>query len=373
MSVSAYCGLTGQGKSYGAVENVIIPALKEKRLVYTNIPMNRDLCIERYEMAVVQFDVKDILENNEWFSEVFEPGSIFVCDEVWRLWPAGLNAKSALIQHKEFLAEHRHLVGDNGRSTEIVLLTQDLSQIANFVRILVDSTFRTTKLTNLGLEKNYRIDVYFGPVTGVTPPASKREREIQGTFKKHVYELYQSHTKSEVGAGDETRTDKRFQVFGKTSIKLGFILFICLLFAMYYSLSHVKNKFYPSAETDQIESQESNEQSSRRVVSSSPTPVSPVAIENKAPDFEFMTHFSNSFISYNNGVYPNIDYRISLNKGDFYASVTVSDLKEIGYKVTPINSCLIRYTGADTSGVITCKHDSDDGFVSKALTSVTGS
>ena len=366
--MSAYCGLTGQGKSYGAVENVIIPALKDKRLVFTNIPMNKDLCIERYQMAVVQFVIQDIVDNPEWFTEVFEPGSIFVCDEVWELWPAGLNAKSALLQHKTFLAKHRHLVGDNGRSTEIVLLTQDLSQIANFVRILVDSTFRSTKLTNLGLEKNYRIDVYFGPVTGVTPPATKREREIQGTFKKDVYALYKSHTESAVGAGDETRTDKRFQVFGKTSIKLGFMLFVCLLISLYYSASHVKQKFYPSAETESLEPA-----STRRVVSSARAVADPVVVEEKTSEFEFMSYFSDSFIAYNNGVYPNIDYRISLQKGNFYASVTISDLKDLGYKITPINSCLIRYVGSDTSGVITCKRDAEESFVTQTFSGITGS
>src|SRR5690606_9182900 len=153
-------------------------------------------------------------------SEVFEPGSLFVVDECWRLWPAGLTANKIEEKHKEFFAEHRHLVGDSGHSTEIVLVTQDLSQIASFMRNLIETTFRVTKLSKMGTSKLYRVDVYSGPVTGPVPPVSRREREIPGKFSKDIYALYKSHTKSEVGAGNESRADGRFNILKGFQFKL---------------------------------------------------------------------------------------------------------------------------------------------------------
>ncbi|QIB67454.1 hypothetical protein G3T16_20745 [Kineobactrum salinum] len=58
-------------------------------------------------------------------------------DEAWRLWPAGTRANAMLEQHKSFLAEHRHMVSEDGRSTEVVIVTQDLSQLASYPRSLV--------------------------------------------------------------------------------------------------------------------------------------------------------------------------------------------------------------------------------------------
>ena len=38
MSIVGYSGLPGSGKSYGVVENVVIPALEAGRHIITNIP-----------------------------------------------------------------------------------------------------------------------------------------------------------------------------------------------------------------------------------------------------------------------------------------------------------------------------------------------
>jgi len=38
MAIDAYTGMPGHGKSYGVVEHVIIPSLKQGRHVVTNTP-----------------------------------------------------------------------------------------------------------------------------------------------------------------------------------------------------------------------------------------------------------------------------------------------------------------------------------------------
>ena len=47
MSITAYTGLPGSGKTYGVVQHVIVPALQAGRRVVTNIPMRADVVASR--------------------------------------------------------------------------------------------------------------------------------------------------------------------------------------------------------------------------------------------------------------------------------------------------------------------------------------
>ncbi len=345
MTIAAYTGLPGHGKSYGVVENVIKPALEQKRQVFTNIPMNNEECLKRFGMSVTEFKTDDIIENPAWWSEVFIPGAVLVIDELWRLWPSGLNAKNARAEDKEFLAEHRHLVGENGASTEIVFVTQDLSQIANFARTLVETTFRHTKLSKIGMDKRFRVDVYFGPVTGPCPPLSKREREIHGRFKKEIYALYKSHTKSLTGsAGDETRVDRRFSVLGKASIKLGFVLAAVCLVGFYYGIKHMVSYYGISKKADEqrpAAAQKSHTQIAEQVP--------------KEPTFAFLSKADGIYISFNNGHFPDIDYRFKVVFDDMEASFTTVQLAKMKYALLPVNECMVKIDGPDFTGFAMCQ------------------
>ena len=84
------------------------------------------------------------------------------------------------------------------------------------------------------MSKKYRVEVYFGPVTGAKPPKSKRDREVYGSFNKDTFALYKSHTKSETGeAGDEKRIDNRFNVLNGIGVKLGLAAFLALVFVVW--------------------------------------------------------------------------------------------------------------------------------------------
>ncbi|MDO3651318.1 zonular occludens toxin domain-containing protein, partial [Nocardia mangyaensis] len=159
MAITAYTGLPGSGKSYSIFEHVILPSLKAQRDVWTNIPCDTEKLTNQFGYAPTVFDSGDLADNPKWFSEVLPQGVVCVLDEAWRLWPSGLKANNANPDHLEFIAEHRHLVGESGRSTEIVLATQDLTQIAVFARNLVDKTYRMTKLDAVGQSKRFRIDI----------------------------------------------------------------------------------------------------------------------------------------------------------------------------------------------------------------------
>lgn len=208
MAIDAYTGLPGHGKSYGVVEHVIIPSLKQGRHVVTNIPLDVDSLLVDFGGTIDQLP-------EDWFEradlgELAPPGAVLVLDELWRRWPNGMKANAARLEDKALLAEHRHRVDAKGRSMRVVLVTQDLAQIASWARALVETTYRMVKKS----KKLYRVDIYRGAVTGPRPPKSALLRQTAGKFKPEVYRYYQSATQSQSGGvGDESVADTRGSIW----------------------------------------------------------------------------------------------------------------------------------------------------------------
>lgn len=353
MTITAYAGLPGSGKSYGVFENVIVPALENKKPVWTNIPFHEDKLLEKFGETPTAFTVDDIIQNPDWFQTVFEPGAVLVLDECWRLWPAGLRASNVLMQHKSFLAEHRHMVGENGLSTEIVLVTQDLAQISSFARNLVENTFHVTKLSKVGMDKRFRVDVYFGPVTGVIPPKAKREREIHGSFKPEIQSFYKSHTMSKTGsAGDESRTDDRFNIL-KGGMFRGAVLslFVGAPLALLF-LIFAWNKIFggnqPEPETTKAP------QAQLQSIQASPTaPAIPTPESKRKKEMDVLAEFRLYIAAYTPGHGPASYIFRSYNNSTL--RLEVQDMKKLGYLVTPINSCMaLLKIGNLTPRPITC-------------------
>lgn len=364
MSITAYVGLPGHGKSYGVVQNVIKPALEKKRKVFTNIPMNLEVCKSKFGIEPVIFETQDIIDNPNWWEEKFEHGALIVIDECWRLWPAGTSVNKFRVQDKAFLAEHRHQVGENGLSTEIVLVTQDLSQIANFARSLVENTYRVIKLSSIGASKKFRVDIYYGSVTGASPPVSKRHREIYGNFSKEIYQLYQSHTKSETGqAGDESRIDNRFNILKGTSIKVGFVAVIVIGYFCYNGFLKVSS-YYGVSDTGinstSVNASSSDISSSTDLPSDNSVKKQQIKTVNQPPKFIFLSKAKSIHIVFNNGHYPNIEYKFSVNFEDMSATFTELELSTLDYKIVSVNDCFVRINGPDYSGFAMCKKDNEN-------------
>lgn len=356
MTITAYVGLPGAGKSYGVVENVIVPALMQKRSVYTNIPFDEQLCLQRFGIAPVGFSTQDIIANPQWFSSVFEAGSLFVFDEVWRVWPAGLKANNVRNEDKSFLAEHRHMVGENGLSTEIVLVTQDLGQVASFARALVETTFRVSKLSKLGLDKRYRVDVFSGPVMGPSPPMSRCERQFLGSYKKEVYALYKSQTLSKADEhGKEARTDQRYKVISRTKVVFLALLFVLGIWFVVYMFGKWKDWYFPPPKVPVA----------AEVVQSGPS-AKPV---KKSSGFSLNGY--RLLIVYNNGRFPNFDYVFRVERDGLYSDVTPAQLYALGYKVRSVNACLAVLSSDTDASVAMCQAaEEEKGFVEKTVTPV---
>ena len=249
MSIVGYSGLPGSGKSYGVVENVVIPALEAGRHIITNIPLKLGRLSDDYPQGKVTiFDNKEAEDDPTFFDLERHPaGVIWIIDEAWRFWKSGMKATNIPQCQKEFFTEHRHNVGEDGRTNEIVLVTQDLAQLCAFVRGLVEETYRAVKLTAIGQKNKYRVDVFMGAATGQKP--GKPMRQLYGSYKPEIYQYYKSHTrnKTDFAAGMEEKADDRANVLKHPLIKFGIPLAVLIMVAgVWKAVAY----FSPEAHTD---------------------------------------------------------------------------------------------------------------------------
>lgn len=359
MSISLYTGLPGSGKSYGVVYHVIIPALKEKRVVYTNIPLNHEALIRDFGISAIEFHVNDIIANPFWFDQVLPKGVVLVLDEVYALWPDGMPTNTINPMHRNFLGQHRHLVGVDGNSTEIILVTQDVGQIARFVKQLVERTFRVNKLGFMGLSKRFTVNVY---ATSKLTKANLIQTYAAQSFKKEIYQYYISHTQSATGeAGLEVKIDSRGNVMKRFSVFLSIAFLIIAIPFMFWAFKKIftsydsePSKSIPAASepVQEIYTPVKRSASSRsapsRVSSSESLPQ-----KNEFPPF--LQKAKSIYVAYSlkvSGV-PNEFFDIVF--ADYQVNLSSSDLLKLGYTVSVINSCLVRITGFDYSGYAMCR------------------
>jgi zona occludens toxin len=218
--IYAYTGLPGSGKSYSVVANQVLPALKDGRVVVTNVPLYEERIREHVTTGQIRELPLDLIaQDPDRIDEYAPAGCVLVIDELWKLFPAGQKVDRVAPAFKRLLAEHRHMVDSEGRSTQIVFVTQDLAQIGAFARQLVEQTFLHKKLGHLGMSGSYSCTVYRGPQTGQNPPQNAEIRTMHGRYEERVYRLYKSHTMSQSsGEGANEKSVDRRAVIWKRPI-----------------------------------------------------------------------------------------------------------------------------------------------------------
>lgn len=282
MAIHAYVGKPGHGKSYGVVERVVIPSLKQGRHVVTNIPLNADDLLADFGGTIQQLPA-DWFELPD-FAEYVPNGCVLIIDEAWRRWPKGQKDNQANPWDKALLAEHRHMVDAKNNSMRIVIVTQDLSQIPSWARTLIETTFRVVKIS----KKIYRVDVYSGVVTGDKPPASHRIRQFPGRFDKAIQCYYQSATHSVTGAvGDESVADKSASFLRSYGLwSLIAIVVVGLLIGI-FGIKSFFNKPAVQVHQDLAQSKAENQTSMPK-----PTPVVPPVIYSESWRLSGFVHAS---------------------------------------------------------------------------------
>ena len=218
MAIQLFCGLPGSGKSYGVIENILLPALHQNRKILTNIPLQLEAIEVDFPFQVG--NIKQIGNDEitpEFLMEI-PGGTVIIIDECWRWWPAGDKTNNIQPLYKEFFSEHRHKVGEDGKTQEIILVTQSPSDICLYLRQRIDKTVISNKNDAAGSKTTYNVGIY------QQCPASLEKRHLKGEisssygkYKQSVFKYYKSHTKSESALpGLEQTQDKRATIYNSS-------------------------------------------------------------------------------------------------------------------------------------------------------------
>lgn len=212
MALNLYTGQPGAGKTYSVVAHVIIPALKKGRHVVTNIPLEDELLVQVFGGQITQLP-HDALDDPD-LPDNIPHGCVAVVDECWNRWPSGQRVSKAPKGDLHWLKEHRHRVDDKGNSMQVVLVTQDPSDLASWVRKLIKHTFWMEKLDTLGADNSFTVKIYKGCPTGENIPRRYLIRQSVGQYDPSVYQYYQSATQSAIfDVGDEAVMDRRTSIW----------------------------------------------------------------------------------------------------------------------------------------------------------------
>ncbi|VVE53182.1 zonular occludens toxin domain-containing protein [Pandoraea commovens] len=218
MAINAYTGLMGSGKSYEVVSSVIVPAVIAGRRVVTNIDgiqpgLIREYCIDVRKAdadtlgEIVPVTNDDVTRDDFFPNEanpdaetLVKPGDLVAIDEAWKFWAIGSKLKP---EHMDFFRMHRHYAHpETGITCDVALMIQAIGDLHRQVRAVVEVTFVTKKLKELGLTRNYRIELYEGgKVT-----KSNRIDIFTKRYGKAIFPLYQSYAG---GKGKERSIDRR--------------------------------------------------------------------------------------------------------------------------------------------------------------------
>lgn len=255
MPINTYTGLMGSGKSYECVSSVIVPAVKAGRRVVTNVDgidsdAIRAYCHEKFGVPMEQLgevvhctndDVPQasFLPHGQDVDTFCQPGDIICIDEAWRFW--GTDCK-LLPEHKVFFREHRHFVHpDTKVSCDLVLMVQDISDLHRTLRVVVEVTFRTTKIKTLGWNKTYRVEMW----EGYKLTAKGRVSVEVKRYNPKIFPLYSSYVG---GSGKELQVDSRQSVLRSPKVWVGAIgvvvIFGCSMYFVldFFSASRFKKK-----------------------------------------------------------------------------------------------------------------------------------
>jgi zona occludens toxin len=251
MAINVYTGLMGSGKSYECVSSVILPAIRAGRRVVSNISgLDNDLirayCSDKHSVPLDKLGHVVHVSNDDVSSPSFfpfgqpvdtlcQPGDLVCIDEAWRFW--GTSSKLDK-NHQVFFREHRHYCHpDTGVSCDLVLMVQDISDLHRVLKVVVEMSFRTTKIKSLGLSRVYRVEWW----ESYRMAARARLGVQNKRYDPAIFPLYQSYDATHK-PGTETQVDKRQNVLRNPWI---YIIGLSVLSAGVWGAIHLHAMFDP--------------------------------------------------------------------------------------------------------------------------------
>jgi zona occludens toxin len=241
MSINAYVGLQGSGKSYEFVSGPMLDAVMAGRRVVTNVAGINEDRVHEYlvntrdadpsQLGHIVYVSNDRIMEPQFFPDeekqdldtVVRGGDLVAVDEAWRFW--GTDSGKLSHEHMQFFRMHRHYVHpDTGVACDVVLMTQDITGLHRSVKNVVEFAFRMQKHKSLGFTSRYRVEIYDGWKLNSKTRIDDRQKK----YKPEIFPLYQSYTG---GKGTESAIDKRQNILGNKLLwgyAFGTVLFIAV-------------------------------------------------------------------------------------------------------------------------------------------------
>ena len=252
--IKMQCGLPGSGKSYDTVVNCLIPALREGRIVWTNLEginfeylslvsgvsqsdLNKQLrCLSDKEVKLFYrtayhrhhyLNNPDDYENegitwemyvkkNEVDLELWLPSNAYVViDEVQNYWGAKDYAKVPQ-EFDHFLSMHRHY------GLDIIFITQRPARVYKEIQRLTEYIWMFEKMSKLGLSSRYKAAVRYAD-------DRKSFKRVIRKYDSLYFPCYKSYSGAEVqeNKGEKATLFATWQIVAAAS----FVLFFGYKFA----------------------------------------------------------------------------------------------------------------------------------------------
>lgn len=262
MSINCYTGLMGSGKSYEVVANVIVPAINSGRDVRTNIDglnaqLIYDYCVETFVTdpeklgKIYLFDIEQIKSKtffpidykSDNINSFIQPGDLVVLDEAWRVW--GTDCKIPE-EHKIFFREHRHFCDSKtGVCCDLVAIVQDISDLNRTLKVVVEFSFRTSKLKSIGRPDAFTLNMWNGHKQYDKTVLDRWTKK----YNPKIFPLYKSYANTTSAV--EANSDARVNIFSGKSVKIKIILYILFFVsAIIYVANYFYSKIHPDSKSN---------------------------------------------------------------------------------------------------------------------------
>lgn len=380
--INGLFGRPRSGKSYEAVRYHILPAVKTKRMVVTNIPVNLDhvrlVYGERAADLIIivdtdfgdygsvrPFSKADDFTKYTWRNED-GLGPLFVVDEMHL--NCGLQADKGLLEYLSMHGHHGH---------DIICLTQSPRKLHKDLRDMIEISWRCSKMTAFGNDNGYFKKTYHG----VSNRNSDSIHEEERTYDADYFRFYKSHTLSKSAVTETVANDIKGErnPYKKVSTIMIFVgvLFMCFLVGKIFFKSDESQipKASKVDEIDAIVEPVGAVLSTSSTVDSVDSVVNDIAVSNarkRAAEYERLKSRSDDYhpyykvslhvsgVSYvvERGVSYKTVYFVASQNGQPMFRINSSDLAMAGYDVQVLGDCMVSVGYFDYHDFLTCDNPS---------------
>lgn len=374
MAIKIHHGPNGSYKTSGAIQDDLIPAIKQGRYIITNIRgLSRERVFQVFpetpsSLEVVNLDLEDLddLEKMRTFPQWAPRGAFIIFDEAqliflksWREadlkkfdFPGGPAAAKAADRPMNWLdgwTRHRHWNWD------IILTTPNIGYIRDDIRLTSEKAYLHSNLAVIGIKGRYKESQHAG--TENKPPANGTIVEIK-KIRQETFRLYDS-----TATGTVTDT-----IAGKSIFKQPKVLFfmalppICIWAAFNagglgiltgQGLSPTVESGGSGSVPARVADPEVHTDSSRRRADLPDSRVQGIGIP--AVEHPFQHHqivIRASLYSHRHSVRQFIFGIRDVNGGEF--QLTDKQMREAGYRFDFASDCAVRLVYGEWSGYAVC-------------------